>query len=185
MREPETFLCQPIRSLQTMLQVLCQQDDQYPQVIPDGIYGPQTMKAISHFQRNHGLPVTGVTDQTTWETIVPLFEQARIEVEPAQPLELIINPNEVLNCNEESPNVFILQAVLTVLSLAYSCIAAPPHTGIMDFATTDALSSFQGMSGLPMTGQLDKKTWRELAIHYPLAANICSTRSDGKRKVSH
>ena len=70
MRPPESFIGQPIRSLQTMLRVLAEYDESYLPMIPDGIYGPETMAAVTHFQRKHGLPATGVTNQATWEAIV-------------------------------------------------------------------------------------------------------------------
>ena len=57
----------PIRSLQTMLRVIASVDSEEAHIIPDGIYGPQTMQAVSRFQRRHGIPVTGITDQTTWD----------------------------------------------------------------------------------------------------------------------
>ena len=34
------------------------------------------------------------------------------------------------------------------------------------------VSSFQDISGLPMTGNLDKHTWKHLVLQYPLAANL-------------
>ena len=51
MRPPESFIGQPIRSLQTMLRVLAEYDESYLPMIPDGIYGPETMAAVTHFQR--------------------------------------------------------------------------------------------------------------------------------------
>ena len=65
MRPPESFVGQPIRSLQTMLRVIAENDPSYVTLVPDGIYGPDTVRAISTFQRKHGIPVTGVTDQAT------------------------------------------------------------------------------------------------------------------------
>ena len=62
MRPEESFLQQPVRSLQSMLRVLSERDSRYQSVIPDGIYGPSTVSAVSAFQRIHGIPVTGVTD---------------------------------------------------------------------------------------------------------------------------
>ena len=64
--------------------------------------------------------------------------------------------------------------MLTVLSETYESIGAPGATGILDDATADALSSFQAISGLPMTGNLDKQTWRQLAHQNPLATNLQS-----------
>ena len=83
MRPQESFVGQPIRSLQTMLRVLSEDDPSHPSVIPDGIYGQETINAVSHFQRRHGIPVTGVTDQNTWEAILAHYEEALIRVDEA------------------------------------------------------------------------------------------------------
>lgn len=171
MRPPESFIGQPIRSLQTMLRVLAESDDRYETVIPDGIYGPTTISAVSVFQRNHGLPVTGITDQNTWDAIVREYEIALIEVDEAYPVNVILNANEVLRLGDESPYLYVAQALLQVLSDTYSSIGRPNHTGILDAATADAISSFQGLVGLPMTGDLDKHTWKHLTLQFPLAAS--------------
>lgn len=141
-------------------------------VIPDGIYGPETMTAVTVFQRNHGLPPTGVTNQETWEAVVAEFEPALISRDSAQPLNIVLNPGQVIRKGEQHPHVYLVQAMLTVLSQAYSSITAPGLTGLLDDATSDALSSFQMLSALPMTGQLDKRTWKHLSLQYPLAANL-------------
>ena len=73
MRPMESFIAQPIRSLQTMLRVIREDAGYTDNVIPDGIYGSTTMEAVSQFQREHGLPVTGVTDQRTWEMITTVY----------------------------------------------------------------------------------------------------------------
>ena len=172
MRPPESFVGQPIRSLQTMLRVIAEDDPSYMRVIPDGIYGPETMAAVSTFQRKHGLPVTGVTDQPTWEAVVAVYTPALVRVDAAQPLNIILNPGQVIRKGERHPNVYLVQAMLTVLSDAYKSIGQPGLTGILDDATADALASFQLLSALPMTGDLDKHTWKHLALQYPLAANL-------------
>lgn len=172
MRPDESFVGQPVRSLQTMLRVLAERDDRYATVIPDGIYGPSTMSAVSIFQRNHGLPVTGITDQNTWEVIVSEYEPALIHVIEAQPVDIILNPNEVLRRGDTSPYLYVAQALLQVLAETYSSIGIPSHSGILDEMTADSLSSFQALIGLPMTGELDKITWKHLALHFPLAANL-------------
>ena len=180
MRPEESFIQQPIRSLQTMLRVLAEQNDAYLSVVPDGIYGPSTVAAVSAFQRNHGLPVTGITNQETWEKIVAEYEPALVLIGEAQPVEIILNPNEVLQYGDSSPYLHVAQALLVVLSDVYGSIGRPNQNGILDDATADALSSFQAISGLPMTGQLDKVTWKQLALHFPLAAN----RGNGKTQAS-
>ena len=172
MRPDESFVSQPVRSLQTMLRTLAEHDSRYETVVPDGVYSPQTMSAVSQFQKAHGIPVTGVADQRTWDEIVARYEPALIFVDQAQPVEIILNPNEVLSFGENSPYLYIAQAMLIVLAEIYGSIEKPSATGILDAATADALSSFQSLIGLPMTGDLDKHTWKHLALHFPLAANL-------------
>lgn len=174
MRPSESFVGQPIRSLQTMLRVIAENDPSHPSLVPDGIYGPETMQAVSIFQRKHGLNVTGVADQPTWEAIVSVYEPALVEQGEAQPLEIILNPKQVIRRGERHPHVYLVQAILAVLSDAYESISRPGLTGLLDDATADSLASFQALTGQSMTGNLDKNTWKQLALHYPLAANLQS-----------
>lgn len=171
MRPNESFVGQPIRSLQTMLRVIAEQDGRQPSVIPDGFYTADTARAVSAFQRRAGLPVTGVTDQQTWDAIVPVYQAALVEVGEAEPLLIVLNPNQVIRRGEENPNLYIVQAILLVLAQTYGSIPAPAVTGILDIPTEEALSAFQQLSLLPATGELDKQTWKHLALHYPMAAN--------------
>jgi len=179
MRPQESFVGQPIRSLQTMLRVIAEDDSSHPTVIPDGIYGQETMNAVSYFQRKHGLPVTGVTDQDTWDAVTSYYEDALIRVDEAYPIFVILEPGQVIRRGERHPNIYIVQALLMVLSEAYDSVSRPSMSGILDEITADSLSSFQSLAQLPMTGSLDKKTWKQLALHYPLAA----ARSQRQREM--
>ena len=172
MRPPESFIGQPIRSLQTMLRVIAEDRPGYVRIVPDGIYGPETVSAVNVFQRRHGLPATGIANQDTWEAVVAEYEPALISRQSAQPLNIILDPGQIIRKGERHPNVYIVQAILQVISEAFQSIPAPSMTGFLDDPTSDSIASFQLLSGLPMTGQLDKQTWKHLALHYPLAANI-------------
>ena len=175
MRPPESFLGQPIRSLQTMLRVIAENNPGMESLIPDGIYGPETVRVVSAFQQSHGLPVTGITDLPTWEAIVAVYEPALIEQDQAQVVEIILNPTQVIRKGERHPHLYLVQSMLVVLSEVYGSIAPLAVTGLLDDSTEDALFSFQQLSGLPATGQLDKQTWKHLALQYPLAANLQSS----------
>lgn len=184
MRPPESFIGQPVRSLQTMLRVIAQDDDMQPSVVPDGIYGNQTMTAVSAFQRAHGLPVTGVTDQDTWEAIVAVYEPAMTRVGAAQVVELILHPSQVIRRGDREPNLYIIQAMLLVLSQIYGSISPPTQSGTLDEATATAVESFQALTGLPQTGEVDKVTWKHLALHYPLAANLIDRKENAGKYPS-
>ena len=171
MRPEESFVGQPIRSLQTMLRVIAENDDRLPSVVPDGFYGPDTARAVSAFQHRHGLQVTGIADQDTWDAIVPIYQAALIEQDEAYPLHIILNPRQVIRKGEDNPNIYLVQAILTVLSKVYGSIPTPGFSGNLDIPTSASLAAFQELALLPATGELTKQTWKHLALHYPMATN--------------
>lgn len=172
MRPPESFVGQPVRSLQTMLRVIAENETNQPSVIPDGIYGSQTAGAVSAFQRSRGLPVTGITNQETWDAIVAAYEPALILVGEAEPIAVIFEPNEVIVAGQRHPNLYLAQGILTVLSQVYGSISPPSLNGTLDMPTGQSLSSFQRLNDLPETGELDRITWQRLALQYPGAAAL-------------
>lgn len=171
MRPPESFLEQPVRSLQTMLRVIAEDDSRFPTIVPDGIYGPTTMQAVSAIQRINGIPVTGITDQNTWELIVDRYEDAIVRIGSAQPIEIIMDPGQVFRSGDSSAYIFLLQSMLTQLSFDHPSISRPNHTGVMDQDTTTSLSQFQNISGLPVNGELDRITWKHLVHQFTLNAH--------------
>lgn len=180
MRPDETFVSQPVRSLQQMLRVIGEDRGQSTSVVPDGIFGQQTRGAVTQFQRQNGIPITGVADQVTFERIADAYEPAMTRVGAAQPLQLILNPNQVLSRGENHPYLYLVQAMLLALNEIYGSISPVEMTGVLDAPTEQALSDFQYLSGLPASGELDKVTWKHLALHYPLAVNLRMSQNRGK-----
>ena len=180
MRPNDTFVEQPVRSLQTMLRVLSEDDPTLPTVIPDGIYGADTMHAVSAFQRRYGLNVTGVADQLLWDTLVVAYEKARIRVEPAEHIEIIMDPGQVFRLGDDGPYIYLAQALLIWLAQDHKQITAPNSTGIYDPETQEAVSAFQALAGLSQTGELDKITWKHLSRHFTLNAHHNSKRNEIK-----
>lgn len=171
MRPNESFIAQPIRSLQTMLRVIAEDDNRLPTVVPDGIYGPSTMHAITSFQRLYDLTVTGVADQATWEKIVDVYEPALIRIDKAEPIEIILEPGQVYRIGDSNAYIYLLQSILIQLSNDNPTITKPEHNGVFDDPTSEALAAFQFLAGLPPTGELDKITWKYLVKHFTLSAS--------------
>ena len=171
MRPGESFIEQPIRSLQTMLRVIAEDDSRLPTLVPDGVYGPTTMQAVSAFQRQYSLPVTGITDQSTWDRIVSVYEPALIRVGPAEPVEIIMEPGEIFRLGDSNAYIYLLQSILTQLANDNPSISPPDHNGVLDDPTSQALAAFQLLAGLPPTGELDKITWKYLVKQFTLSAN--------------
>lgn len=176
MRPPESFIQQPIRSLQTMLQVIALSDSRIPLVIPDGIYGQTTISAVNRFQQLYALPITGIADQTTWERIAEIYEPARINAEPAEPIEILIDRNESLKPGDSGSYVYFLQIMLRKLAEEYPAIAEPDISGNYDRTTAEAVRAFQQANGLPVTGETDKRTWKNLVHHFTLLIHLSKGR---------
>ena len=171
MRPTDSFIGQPVRSLQTMLRLLHLDDDRYVNVIPDGIYGNDTQNAVAVFQRLKGIPVTGVADQRTWDAVVEDYEEALIRVDQAESIEILLDAGSVLRFGERDPHIYLLQSMLTYLSEVYPPITRPPHSGYMDAQTATAVETFQRLNGLPITGNVDRKTWKHISRQFSLAVH--------------
>ena len=171
MKPAESFVQQPVRSLQTMLRTIASIEPNQINVIPDGIYGSQTAAAVRSFQRRQGLNPTGVVDQATHERIIQEYEQAYIEAKKAQPVQINLDPGQILRRGEQNNHIYLAQSMLTVLHLLDSRIPLPPHNGILDPGTAESVAAFQSFAGLPPTGEIDKRTWKDLALYYALAAD--------------
>lgn len=174
MKPEESFIGQPIRSLQTMLRTIASVHPDQLSVVPDGVYTPQTGQAVSAFQRRKGLPVTGTADLATWEAVAEEYRIALIESQPAHLLRITLNPGEVIRLGDSSIHIPLIQTVLFVLSQIYDRIPEPEITGVWDPASRDALMEFQAVSDLEPTGELDKITWHHLALHYTHASDYAS-----------
>lgn len=166
MREPAYYIGKPVRSLQTMLRTVAIQGNTLPTVVPDGIYGAETMRSVQAFQKSHCLPPTGITDLHTWQAITAEFERARIETSPAEPLVISLSPNEAIAPDSNSPYVLLLQAMLHTVSGYYENLTDCHLCGRYDDATEAAVMCLQRAADLPETGVCDKQLWRLLTGLY-------------------
>jgi peptidoglycan hydrolase-like protein with peptidoglycan-binding domain len=167
----ESFIGQPVRSLQTMLRAIAQQGSYQTTVIPDGIYGPETTLAVTDFQKRNRLPPTGVTDFDTWTAISDAYDEAIIYLDQAENLEIILDSNQVIRIGERNPFLYVAQGMLLFLSDEYDEIIAPTVSGSLDGSTARSIASFQKLNNITETGELDKKTWKHLTKQYTLSAN--------------
>ena len=168
MKPGESFVEQPVRSLQTMLRVIAEDDPTLPTVIPDGMFGPTTMIAVTAFQRREGIPVTGIVDEYTWDRIAAAYEPAITRVGKAEPIEILLEPGQIILIGESSPYIYLLQAMLAQLSKEHENILLPTFSGILDGDTSASLREFQILSGLSPTGTLDRITWKHLVRQFVL-----------------
>ncbi|MCI5816418.1 peptidoglycan-binding protein [Ruminococcus sp.] len=145
-----------IHEIQSYLYTLATQDARIPTVIPDGIYGPETVRAVQAFQKIYSLPVTGEVDRPTWDAIVAAYRK-----QTAQPEALSIFPSAgyVLREGDSGTLVYIVQAMLNDIGSRYDNLAPVKVTGSFSAATTNAIRGVQQVAGLPQTGAVNRETW--------------------------
>lgn len=157
---------QPVRSLQRMLNQLALYDKTYMRLVPDGIYGERTLEAVMIFQREAGLPVTGVVDNQTWDAIVAAYEKMEFLYGTPPPLNVL--PSGAFTCRkgERSAPMLIVRAIFNALCQVTTNFATCTGTDINDGNTYENLCAVQKLSGLPVTGTLDRSTWACLCQLY-------------------
>ena len=144
-----------------------------PLVNPDGIYGAETAAAVEEFQRTHGLPVTGRTDNATWDAIYKEFLAAITR--RAAPASISPFPSEdgyEITSGENSDTVMAVQLILRLLANLYDNIEGNASGGVYDEPTAADIREFQAVHRLPITGRVDKTTWNELAEAYNRAMDV-------------
>lgn len=166
LNEEAFYVGRAVTSLQTMLRVLASADDSLPTVIPDGIYGPETQRAVAAFQRRAGLPATGVADYPTWEAIRKAFGPAWIEVSPAAPLDIVMQPHQVILEGSDNLHVLLIQAMLHNIHAVYDNIPDCSMSGTCDADTCKAIRALQHCCGMQETGIVTKQLWQLLAGLY-------------------
>lgn len=132
MREKAYYIGKPIRSLQTMLRVLSKTRNNQPAIIPDGIYGDETVRAVSAFQLGEDLPVNGLADSETWNRLRESYTNESPLVLPAAPLEIVWQPLDKIMPGESSLHLFLIQAMLIAIGEVFSGVPPLQATGVHD-----------------------------------------------------
>lgn len=162
----QEYLGRPVLSLQTMLRTVARVNPSIPLLLPDGVYGEQTMRTVGEFQRQNGLETTGITDFETWKKIRDAYEEANTEAAAAQPLEIILNCHQVLLPESRNRHIYIIQAMFMALSADYDALKDVRVTGIFDIPTQRAVRWLQSCSGTTASGIFTKANWKMLAGLY-------------------
>lgn len=170
MNTPANYVGQPIRSLQTMLRTIAHADETLLKIVPDGIYGPNTVQAVREFQRQNALPVTGETDNATWNKLVAVYTVQSPSVLPAAPVTVCWTPNRTLAAGSRNSHLFLIQSMLQALARFYVNAPVLTVTGVHDAPSVAAVKWLQKLAALPQTGEIDQTTWAYLSGLYTLAS---------------
>lgn len=152
-----------IRELQTILRLLSQTDRTIPAVNPDGIFGPETERAVLAFQSNMGIQPTGTVDFPTWTAVTNAYRTASSLQRRGVAFFPFPGNGYTVLPGEKSDLVCVIQIMLSGIDVAYGAFSALKITGVYDQPTQDAVRIFQKINGLPQTSAVDSETWNRLA----------------------
>ena len=152
-----------IYELQTMLRLIAQTDGTIPLINPDGIFGPETERAVLAFQSNMGLPATGIVDFATWNAVTNAYRTANSFMRCGLALFPFPGNGYETAPGEKSEIVYLIQILLSGIEVAYDIFSQTDISGIYDEKTETAVRTFQKLNRLPVTGIVNAATWERLA----------------------
>lgn len=156
----------PVQSLQHMLNHLARTIPPLLRLAETGVFDEPTLEAVMIFQRDFGLPVTGIVDQATWDAITAAYHQNVFQFGPPPLLHVFPGGTESTQENERTAELLIAQALITALLNAVSNFEDVELNGVNTGATTRNLKTLQALSHMPETGVLDRATWAMLSHLY-------------------
>lgn len=149
-----------IKELQGCLHAISCVNPQIPLIIPDGIYDGETANAVRAFQREYGLNESGRADMSTWNKIVQIYREI-VEGEIENPI-FFPSANHIVKIGESGLSVYVIQAMLCVISGFFDNFECPQINGVYNNETAKCVRKFQLLNNLSASGFVDRKTWNML-----------------------
>ncbi len=109
-----------------------------------GIYDDRTRRGVEEFQRSNNIEVTGNVDYETWQSINSAH--ARLISDNSVPRAVSIFPKHSgyeLIPNTEDAILYVLQYMLSEISLNDEAMGTVEITGVYDEATVNAIRRFK------------------------------------------
>ena len=143
---PASFSQGPVTSLQSMLRAIAFVEQQFPVISATGLFDEDTLEAVLRFQKQNYLPVTGIVDEETWDSIASAFINAYRQLPPVSVPPYALD-NRSIHPGQSYPALYPIQGMLNGLS------------SVLDATTEQNLRQVQHSAGLPENGVLDRATW--------------------------
>lgn len=156
-----------VRIVQYFLSYIAIYNSAVPPVSIDGIFGPATRDSVSAFQREYGLPVTGVVNEETYSALYDAYRGIILSLPDSQFVGTARPfPGFDLTVGQSGEFVRLLQGYLNVISGTYPKIPSVSVDGVFGPATENAVRIFQRTFALPETGVVGINTWEAIGDLY-------------------
>lgn len=156
-----------VQAVQYFLNVLSAYYNTIPSVDINGVLDSQTRTAIMEFQKTFNLPMTGIVDEQTWNS---MYNQVVgiLETLPPSAISLpsLLWPGIVYRLGSEGPGVYLIQQYLSYIASVLEGIPPAEPDGIYGPQTEQAVRKFQEYFGIDVTGVVDRYTWNRIVLIY-------------------
>lgn len=154
-----------VSHLQQMLRTIQIAEGAKVTVPIDGIFAASTADAVSAFQKQNGLPITGAVDKDTYDLLYAKSLEAEFARSEPLPIYLFEKGRSVKK-GEVSDFVLLLKGLLNALTILYDGFAPLPLNNVFDEEMEAAVTELQKHNNLPPTGVVDKMTWNAIVRNY-------------------
>ncbi len=156
-----------VRTLQYYLSIIAYFNSDLEPVPLDGNFNAQTVDAVRRFQEFYGLPVTGIVDNNTWNTIDRIYTETVAALPPGYEGDNAkLYPGYFLTKGTRGQNVTDLQVYLNLIGRNIPEVPIVPVTGYYGEQTQEAIRTFQRLFGIPVSGEVGPVTWYQIALQY-------------------
>lgn len=147
-----------VGTLQILLNAVAAAAPSVQPVTVDLIYGAQTENAVRAFQALYGLPVTGITERSTWNALLRTYEA----ILAALPDDSTAFPGIVLTRGMEGDDVLTLQRLINGSAVKNPAIPSVTEDGVFGARTEEAVEAIQRIYGIEPNGRVGAVTWEIL-----------------------
>ncbi len=168
----------PIRTLQYYLSVIAYFNGALSPVPRTAVFDADTVDAVERLQSFYGLPVTGIVDDDTWNTITRVYTETVASLPPnysGQNAKLY--PGYFLTKGVRNESVSDLQSYLSRIAETLTLIPAVSVTGYFGDQTEASVREFQSLFGLDPTGAVGPVTWATIAREYDALVDAAQPNS--------
>ena len=169
-----------VRTVQTRLNRISTNFPNIPKIYPtDGVFSADTERAVRAFQRQFNLTEDGLVGQATWYRIAFIYNNVKrlseLNSEGLTLSEISRQYPERLTEGMSGPGVQLLQYFLAIVGEFYDALPrwqAGQLDGVFGPQTREAVTAYQQLVGLPMTGAVDQRDVVCSALDLPVRAAL-------------
>lgn len=169
-----------VLAMQYFLDFIADFDDRVPNIDIDGVFGPATENAVKAFQQSRGLKADGIVGRETWQAGYAAYKGIVDYISEEVSSETVFPyPGVVLKRGMTGPSVKTVQEELNYLSRFIYQVPAIASDSNFGPKTQNAVSAFQSVANLPVTGEVDRATWDKLSEVY-ISVKLGDIRTKGQ-----